>query len=289
MLGETLVTGALYPTQRLRRLSKPRVDLIGIAIDALPMNEAVRKISVWLDEPFKFCRYVVTPNVDHIVMLQHDEGLRSAYQDADLVLADGRPVVWASQFLRKPLPGRVAGADLVPALFANAKPQEILRVFLLGAAPGVAERAATYIEKTWPGVKVVDTYSPNVGFEQDDVEQESIISRVNAALPDLLVVGLGAPKQEIWVHTWRDKLMSSAVICAGATIDFLAGEKTRAPRWIQRIYLEWFFRLVSEPRRLFWRYATDAMTFPRIVWREWQALSSPAKTERGKSKDSAAT
>lgn len=266
--------------EELPKPSRSQVDLFGFAIDALHMDEAVRQVLAWIDEPFEFCRYIVTPNVDHIVMLQHDELLYSAYQGADLVLADGFPVVWASRFLGKPLPERIAGSDLVPALFAAVNPELPLHIFLLGAAAGVADHAAAHIEKTWPNVKVVDTYSPNFGFEQDYVEQERIISRVNAASPDLLVVGLGAPKQEIWVHKWRGKLTTPAVICAGATIDFLAGEKPRAPHWIQRIYLEWFFRLVREPRRLFWRYARDAFTFPRIVWRERQTLREHAAVKK---------
>lgn len=276
---------ARHTIQRIPQLSKPRVDLFGVTIDALQMNEAVQQIFAWIDEPFKFCRYVVTPNVDHIVLLQDNESLQSAYKDADLVLADGFPVILASRLIGKPLPERVTGSDLVPALFAAVNRQCILHIFLLGAAQGVADRAAAHIERAWPGVKVVDTYSPPFGFEQDDVEQERILSRVRAASPDLLVVGLGAPKQEIWVHEKRSELASSAVVCAGATIDFLAGEKTRAPRWTQRIYLEWLYRLLSEPKRLFWRYSRDALIFPQIVWREWRSSPSHIEAERSRSQD----
>lgn len=228
----------------------------------------------WVDEPFRSCRYVVTPNVDHTVMLQHHEALRSAYHEADLVLPDGYPVIWASRLLGKTLPERVAGSDLVPALFAAADPKRPLRTFLLGAAPGVANQAAERIEARWPGVKIIDTYSPPFGFEHDEVEQERILTRVRTARPDVLVVGLGAPKQEVWVHKQRSNLASAVVLCVGATIDFLAGEKARAPRWVQRIYMEWLYRLLSEPRRLFWRYARDAWIFPQLVWREWRSFSN---------------
>lgn len=263
--------------QQLSQMPGHRVDLFGVAIDALSMGEAVRQVLAWVDEPFGFCRYVVTPNVDHTVMLQGHEGLRTAYQDADMVLPDGYPVIWASRLLGKRLPERVAGSDLVPALFAAADPKRPLRTFLLGAAPGVAERAALHIARTWPGVEVVDTYSPPFGFEKDEVEQGRILSRVRAASPDILVVGLGAPKQELWVHRHRDNLASSVVLCVGATIDFLAGEKSRAPRWIQHIYMEWFYRMLGEPKRLFWRYARDAWVFPQLVWREWRSFPEEPK------------
>ncbi|MGI9450217.1 MAG: WecB/TagA/CpsF family glycosyltransferase [Geminicoccaceae bacterium] len=249
-----------------------RVELFGVQIDGLRMDQAVRQVLDWVAKPGRFCRYVVTPNVDHTVMLQEHEGLRAAYDHADLVLPDGYPVVWASRLVGKRLPERVAGSDLVPALFAAADQNAPLRVFLLGAGPGVAERAAKRIEQKWDSVEVVDTYSPPFGFEKDDVEQERILARVKAANPDVLVVGLGAPKQEVWVHDQRHRLASSVALCVGATIDFLAGEKNRAPVWIQRAYLEWLYRLLSEPKRLFWRYARDAWIFPQLVWREWRTL-----------------
>ncbi len=252
--------------------------MFGVQIDVIRMDEAVRRVMAWVEEPPSFCRYVVTPNVDHTIMLQEHEALRNAYAHAALVLPDGYPVVWASHLLGKKLPERVAGSDLVPALFAAANPKRPLRTFLLGAAPGVADRAADSIRAKWTAVDIVDTYSPPLGFEHDDVEQERILARIKTAKPDLLVVGLGAPKQEVWVHKQRERLASSVVLCVGATIDFLAGEKNRAPRWVQHIYLEWLYRLLSEPKRLFWRYARDAWVFPQLVWREWRrSLRKPGK------------
>ncbi|MEZ5935266.1 MAG: WecB/TagA/CpsF family glycosyltransferase [Alphaproteobacteria bacterium] len=241
------------------------------------MDEAVRQVLSWIDGPFAGCRYVVTPNADHTIMLQEHEGLREAYRDADMVLADGFPVIWASRLLGRRLPERVAGSDLVPALFEAADPERPIRTFLLGAAPGVAERAAIRIEAAWPGVEVVDTYSPPLGFEHDEVEQERMLARIRAGRPDILVIGLGAPKQELWVHKHRGKIGASAALCVGATIDFLAGEKTRAPKWLQRLHLEWFYRMMGEPRRLLRRYARDAWVFPQLVWREWRASLANAE------------
>ncbi len=247
----------------------PRVRLFGVDIDAVGMPQAVSIITDWVRGPQTACRYVVTPNVDHMVMLEHHAAFRAVYDDADLVLADGWPVVWAARLVARPLPGRVAGSDLVPALMQAAAACP-LRVFLLGAAPGVAERAARVIESRWPGADVVGVYSPPLGFEHDEAENERILQRVEAAAPDLLVVGLGAPKQELWVHRHRDRIGAKAALCVGATIDFLAGERKRAPRWMRATGLEWLHRVLSEPRRLARRYARGAWVFPQLVWRQWR-------------------
>jgi exopolysaccharide biosynthesis WecB/TagA/CpsF family protein len=250
-----------------------KVHLFGIDIDALHMPEAVARVQNWIDQSDGTCRYVVTPNVQHAVMFQKNKELQSAYRDAGLVLADGMPVVLASRLLGRRLPERVTGSDLVPALFSGADAGNELRVFLLGAAPGVADRAAANIQRQWPNVAVVGTYSPPLGFERDEDENRRIIEMVNSAVPDVLIVGLGAPKQELWTHRHFQQINASAALCVGATIDFLAGEKRRAPRWMQKLGLEWLFRCLSEPRRLIGRYARDAWLFPRLVWSEWRGGS----------------
>lgn len=246
-----------------------RVALFGMQIDALILSEAVRQIFAWVDAGEPLCHYVVTPNVDHVVQFQQCTGLRAAYADASLVLADGLPVVKAAGWLGQPLPERIAGSDLVPALFAAASERCALRVYLLGAAPGVAARAAKIIEARWPNVRVVGTFSPPFGFEGDARENEHILERIATARPDVLIVGLGAPKQEFWVHRHRERIRATTALCVGATIDFLAGEKNRAPRWMQTIGLEWLHRMLCDPRRLVPRYALDAWLFPRIIAREW--------------------
>jgi N-acetylglucosaminyldiphosphoundecaprenol N-acetyl-beta-D-mannosaminyltransferase len=245
--------------------------MFGISLNRLSQHEAVAEVLSWLAEPVRECRYVVTPNVDHAVMFQENHALREAYREASLVLADGAPVVWASRLLGRALPERVTGADLTPALLAAYQGTDPLRVFLLGAGPGVAQRAARNIEQRWKRVSVVGTYSPPLGFERDDRENEAIITRVNATTPDLLVLGLGAPKQELWIHRHHARLQTKAALCVGAAIDFLAGEKQRAPRIVQRAGLEWLHRLATEPRRLLRRYARDAWLFPQLLYREWRA------------------
>jgi N-acetylglucosaminyldiphosphoundecaprenol N-acetyl-beta-D-mannosaminyltransferase len=247
-----------------------KVRLFGIAVDPVRVEEAAQGI-LSMARTAGRCRYVVTPNVDHILILEKNEGLRRAYADAAMVVADGWPVVVASRLLGQPLPERVAGSDLVPAVLAAAPPTEPLRVYLLGAAPGVAERAARNIEKRWAGVRVVGAYGPPFGFERDAAENAAILRRIDDARPELLLVGLGAPKQELWVHAHRDKIAARVALCIGATIDFLADEKPRAPGWVRRIGLEWFHRMASEPRRLVPRYATNAVVFPRLFLREWRS------------------
>jgi N-acetylglucosaminyldiphosphoundecaprenol N-acetyl-beta-D-mannosaminyltransferase len=244
------------------------VRLFGIGIDALRMDEAVARVLTWLNGPPAGCRYVVTPNVDHTLLFQQSEEFRRVYDDAGLVLADGMPVVVASRLLRRPLPERVTGADLVPALFEAAVPARPMRVYLLGAGPGVAARAAAAIVARWPAVQVVGIDSPPLGFEKNEAENAAILRRIAAATPDVVVVGLGAPKQELWVHRHRGQIEARVALCVGAAIDFLAGEKPRAPLWMRRFGLEWAHRLGSEPRRLFKRYARDAWIFPQLVWRE---------------------
>jgi N-acetylglucosaminyldiphosphoundecaprenol N-acetyl-beta-D-mannosaminyltransferase len=251
-----------------------RVELFGVTIDSLRMDQAVAQVMAWVADPAARCRFVVTPNVDHIVMLQHHAGLQAAYQDAGMILADGKPVLWSSRLLGQPLPERVAGSDLVPALFSAASSDRPLKVYLLGAAAGVADRAAENIHRRWPAVQIVGTYSPPIGFDRDGAENESILARVAEAAPEVLVVGLGAPKQELWVHKHRDRLGAKVALCVGATIDFLAGERRRAPLWMQDAGLEWLYRIVSEPRRLAVRYARDAVIFPRLLAREWWRLRS---------------
>jgi N-acetylglucosaminyldiphosphoundecaprenol N-acetyl-beta-D-mannosaminyltransferase len=247
----------------------PRVELFGIEIDAIDMEGAVDRIYDWIALGDLNCRFVVTPNVDHVVLFQHHAGLRCAYEHAALVLADGMPVVAASRLLGRPVPDRVAGSDLAPALFDVAGERGGLRVYLLGAAPGVAERAAKKILERWPHVNVVGTYSPPIGFERDPHECDAILARIGAAQPDLLIVGVGAPKQELWVDAHRERIEATVALCIGATIDFLAGEKQRAPNWMRRCGLEWLHRVASEPRRLLGRYARDAWIFPRLVCQEW--------------------
>jgi N-acetylglucosaminyldiphosphoundecaprenol N-acetyl-beta-D-mannosaminyltransferase len=242
------------------------VALCGVHIDAVGLDDAVDTVLRWAGSGDDACRVVVTPNVNHAVLLYEQPALREVYRHADLVLADGAPLIALARLRGRPLPERVAGSDLVPRLLAGAP--DGLRVYLLGAGPGVAETAAEEIHARWPQAKVVGCASPPLGFEHDPAVDGEVVDAVNQARPDLLVVGLGAPKQELWVHRHRHRLRAGVAVCAGATIDFLAGNRPRAPRWMQQTGLEWLYRISVEPKRLAGGCAHDGRVLSRLVWSE---------------------
>jgi N-acetylglucosaminyldiphosphoundecaprenol N-acetyl-beta-D-mannosaminyltransferase len=179
-------------------------------------------------------------------------------------------VVWAANLLGVDIPGTVPGSDLVPAIFdfAQAEKAEI-KVFLLGAMPGVADRAKVIIHERWPMVKVIGTLSPDFGFEKSYSDSKIICDVINASGAELLVLGLGSPKQELWITRYAPQISVKVALCVGATIDFLAGEKVRAPVWMRKVGLEWLYRMLTEPKRLAKRYLVDAVVFPKLVFREW--------------------
>lgn len=246
---------------------KPRVNLFNYEVDPVTMDEAVARVLGWVATPGGDCRFVVTPNVNHTVLLERDAALRDAYRDAGLVLVDGMPIYLAARLFGRPVPGRVAGSDLVPRLFDQAEERSGIRTFLLGAGPGVAQRAAHQIEARWPKSRVVGTNSPPPGFEHCAEHNEAILRQIEQARPEVLVVGLGAPKQELWVYRHLRRIAAPVALCVGATIDFLAGERRRAPRWMRQTGLEWMHRCVSEPRRLLRRYGYDAWAFAGLLYR----------------------
>jgi N-acetylglucosaminyldiphosphoundecaprenol N-acetyl-beta-D-mannosaminyltransferase len=206
--------------------------------------------------------------VNHIVNLQGDRHLRAAYERADMVVVDGWPVLVASRVLGEHLPDLIPGSDLVPAVLSAAAKRESTKVFLLGAQEGIAVSAAARIGERYPWIEVCGAYSPPMGFSAETPASAQAIGLINRSSPDLLVIGLGSPKQEVWIHDVRDLLKVKVAICAGATIDFLAGSKKRAPLWIRKIRMEWFYRLIQEPGRLISRYGRDAFRFPLLLARE---------------------
>lgn len=242
--------------------------MFGITFNALRMGEAVDRILNILETDQPPCRYIVTPNVDHVVQFQNDPALQAAYHDAELVVADGKPILWAARLLKRPIPETVPGSDLVPAIFDALNDRKPLRIFLLGAGPMVAQRAAAKIADKWQSVAVAGVYSPPFGFERDEAENEKILSLIAKTAPDLLVLGLGAPKQEIWAKKYQKRTKAKVALCAGATIDFLAADKRRAPIWMRMGGLEWLHRLTTDPRRLWKRYARGMLLFPVILFRE---------------------
>jgi N-acetylglucosaminyldiphosphoundecaprenol N-acetyl-beta-D-mannosaminyltransferase len=254
---------------KLRMAIPQPVELFGINLHPCRMSEAVDELCGWIaSSSIGRCRYVVTPNVNHAVLLQRHAQFARVYADADFVLADGVPIVLFARIFGRSVPERVAGSDLVPLLFDRARAESPIGVYLLGARPEVSERASRAVESRWPGIRVVGRYSPPLGFEHSETENARILAQISTAKPDVLIVGLGAPKQELWVHQHRDRIGAKVALCVGATIDFLAGEKQRAPRWMRRSGLEWMHRVALEPRRLSGRYLRDGLALPGLVFRE---------------------
>lgn len=210
---------------------------------------------------------VFTPNVDHVVLADTDERLRSAYAAASLSLADGMPLIWSSKLLGRPLPEKVSGSDLVRPLLERAADRG-WRVFLLGGLPGAAETAARNMQVEFPALNVVDTDAPMIDLGRPPSERQGIVERIRAARPDIVLVGLGAPKQELWIHENQAALAPAVLFGIGASIDFLAGAVPRAPRWMSEAGLEWFYRLAKEPKRMWRRYLVRGPRFLPILARD---------------------
>jgi len=260
-----MITNSDLNSVPIENSAKLAQSLWSIAIDPVTMSEAVARVRAWVAQSEPICRFVVTPNVDHVVQLYRKPELQPMYNNASLTLADGWPLVTMSRFYGKSLPERVAGSDLLPALCEDFHRQgSPLRLFLLGGLEGVPERAAANIQLKWPNVSVVGCSSPPFGFEHDRSFNRDLCQQINASQADVLVVGLGNPKQELWINQNREQLKVPVALAVGATIDFLAGQQTRAPRWMQSMKLEWLHRLATNPRRLAKRYALDAIYFPWI-------------------------
>jgi len=199
---------------------------------------------------------VVTPNVDHIVKLEEDDEFKKVYEEASLVLTDGMPLIWISKMLKTPIKEKVSGSDIFPRICEMAA-QKGYKIFLLGAAEGIASKAAENLREKYPGLNIVGTYSPSYGFENKPEEIIKIISIINESQPHILAVGLGAPKQEKFIYKFKNQLKVPVSLAIGASIDFEAGNVKRAPEWMQKSGLEWFYRFVKEPRRMYKRYFKD--------------------------------
>lgn len=239
-----------------------RMKFLNTQVDNLTMDEAIDRIDKLVIN--KKPSYVVTPNVDHIVKLENDIEFQQVYKDADLILTDGMPLIWISKLKKMPIKEKVSGSDLFPQVCSLAS-KKGYKVFLLGAAEGVADKAAKNLMEKYNGLEVVGTYSPSYGFEKNEDEIENIINIINTTKPDILAVGLGAPKQEKFLYKYKDKLNVPVSLAIGASIDFEAGNIDRAPIWMQNTGLEWFYRLMKEPKRMFKRYLIDDMKIFKLV------------------------
>lgn len=239
-----------------------RIKFLNTEVDNITMNEAVQKIEQLILN--KKPSYVVTPNIDHIVKLESDKEFQEVYKEADLILTDGMPLIWISKLKKNPIKEKVSGSDLFPEVCKLAA-NKGYKVFLLGAAEGVAAKAAENLKLKYKGLNIVGTYSPSYGFEKNEYEIQQIIKMIKEVKPDILAVGLGAPKQEKFLYKYRNQLNVPVALAIGASIDFEAGNVNRAPKWMQHIGLEWFYRLCKEPKRMFKRYLVDDIKIFRLI------------------------
>jgi exopolysaccharide biosynthesis WecB/TagA/CpsF family protein len=236
-----------------------RIWIAGVPIDPVAMPVAVGRIvgAVGGGRLLQIC----TVNLDFVVRAQTNAELAQILARADLNVADGAPVVWLSRLTGHRIPGRIAGADLVP-LTIRAAAACGASVFLLGGQDGVAQKASTRLLARHPALRIAGVHEPPVA-KIDAMDDENIVELVNASKADILIVALGHPKQELWIDRNRERLHVSVAIGAGCCLDLIAGQVRRAPAWMQAVGLEWLFRLLQEPRRLVGRYATDA------AWLAW--------------------
>lgn len=243
-----------------------RVRIGAVPIDAVTFDGALDAIEALVRD--KRGGTVFTPNVDHVVIADEDERFRAAYAQVSLSLADGMPVLWASRLLKRPLPEKVSGSDLILPLTRRAA-ERGWRVHLLGGGDGVAERVKVRLERDIAGINIVGTSSPRVNV--DAPLDMAAVDAVRATKPDLVFVAFGAPKQEIWSEQARAALSPAVLIGVGGSFDFLVGEQKRAPEWMSRSGLEWLYRLGSDPKRLWRRYLLRDPKFAVIVARELRA------------------
>lgn len=240
-----------------------KIKILNVDVDNYTLEEALERIDYFVRE--KKNAYVVTPNLDHVVMLERDKQFQKVYQEADMVLVDGKPLVWLAAMNRTPVKAKISGSDLFPKL-AELCADKGYTMFFLGAQEGVAQKAAERLSQKYEGLKVVGTYSPSYGFEKKSDELKLIIDNIKEAKPDVLIVGLGAPKQEKFIWKYRKKLQVPVSLGLGASLDFEAGEKKRAPVWMSEHGLEWLYRMIQEPKRLFKRYFIDGvMLIPLMI------------------------
>ncbi len=248
-----------------------RVQICGIGVDALTEDEAIGRIATAAlsGEPLQVC----TVNLQFLVASLRDRRIHRILGAAGLNVPDGAPLLWLARLCGAMLPERVAGADLVPRLM-DAACSLGLRVFFLGGQGGVAADAAGVLRFRHPGLRIVGTHQPAVA-SLEGMDNDTILEEIRSSGADILLVAFGHPRQELWIAANRRRLAAPVAIGVGGTFDLLSGRSQRAPRWMGRIGLEWLFRLVHEPHRLWRRYASElvwlgAVLAPRAAAQRWR-------------------
>lgn len=230
-----------------------KVAMLNVDIQSLTQLELLKRLDKGV---------LITPNVDHLVKLQKDKDFYDVYQKAEWVVCDSKILYLMSKLLKEPLPEAIPGSSFFTAYYMYHKNDRNCKIFLLGAAEGIAEKAMKNINEKVGRRIVVGAHSPSYGFEKNELECEELVRIVNESGANVLLVGVGAPKQEKWIMKYRDRMPGVDVFMAlGATIDFEAGTLKRAPKVWQKCGMEWLYRVIKEPKRLFKRYFVDDMQF----------------------------
>lgn len=253
------------------------ITILGSPLDTLSMSEAIDRMVDFVATGRATQKYhqVATVNVDFLVKALSDPELRGILQEIDMATIDGMPLVWGGRWLGADVPQRVAGSDFVP-LLAKRAAQEGLSIYLLGATPKVSATATKKLQEQNPELVIAGVNSPP--FRPVLEMDPGIADEIKAADPDILLVAFGNPKQEKWIEIYGPQLNVPLMVGIGATLDFIAGEMKRAPKWLQRLGLEWLFRMLQEPRRLFKRYFKDIIIFSTYFSRQWH-IQHPRKDE----------
>ncbi len=238
------------------------VELFGVPVANLSLAETVDRVEELIRAGPTHQHVVI--NVDKVVKMAKDPALRAAILECDLINADGQPIVWAARLLGTPLKERVAGIDLFQALIERCAARGY-RPFLLGAREEVVAAVARVLQARWPGLQLAGFRN---GYWQPE-EEAAVAELIRAARPDALFVAISSPKKELFVNRWKATMQVPFVMGVGGTFDVVAGLVSRAPRWMQRCGLEWFYRLCQEPRRMWRRYLVEDMAFIGLVAREW--------------------
>ena len=241
-----------------------RMRFMNTWIDNVTAEEATAHIERCIAE--RRIVQIIGPNVDQIVRIERDPYFAKICEDAELLLTDGHPMLWISRWYGTPIKEKIGGADYIPRLCKLAA-EKGYSIFLLGAAPGVAQRAADRLAEQYPGLKIAGVYSPPYGFEKDPVEIEKIDRILYDSHADMLFIGMGVPKQDIFAYENKDKYQIPISFSVGATIDFIAGEQKRAPKWMTNHGLEWFYRFLQEPGRMFQRYFVNDTKIIGLAWK----------------------
>ena len=231
-------------------------------VNNVSMNETLQEICRLVDTKTK--SYIVAINVDVIIKIENDAYLKKITDNASLTLVDGKPLMWIAKWYKRPIKEKISGSDLVPELCKVAA-KKGYSLFIIGGAEGVADKAKKNLERDIEGINVLGTYSPALGFENNKDELEKINSMISILHPDIVIACFGCPKQEKWIYENYLKYDGTVSICAGATVDFLAGNISRAPKWMSNHGFEWLYRFFQEPKRLFKRYFIEDIKILKLI------------------------